>query len=51
MMIPKIMEAFDSSAARYTGVTIGVYVRSGEFFDAQAVSGMFRELARLGHSK
>ena len=50
MMIPKLMKAFDSAAARYTGVAIGVDVRSGEFFDAQAVSGMLRELARLGHS-
>ncbi len=50
MMFPKLMEAFDSAAARYTGVAIGVDVRSGEFFDAQAVSGMLRELARLGHS-
>ena len=50
MMIPRLMDAFDSAIARYPAVAIGVDVRSGEFFDAQAVSNMLRELARLGRS-
>ena len=50
MMIPKLMEAFDSTVTRYQTVAIGVDVRSGEFFDAQAVAQMLRELVRLGHT-
>jgi len=49
MMIPKLMEAFDSTVTRYQTVAIGVDVRSGEFFDAQAVAQMLRELVQLGH--
>ncbi len=50
MLLPKLMDAFDSTITRYTAVAIGIDVRSGEFFDAQTVSNMLRELARLGHS-
>ena len=50
MMIPKLMEAFDSTVTRYQTVAIGVDVRSGEFFDAQAVAQMLRELVQLGHT-
>ena len=50
MMIPKLMEAFDSTVTHYRSVAIGVDVRSGEFFDAQAVAQMLRELTRLGHA-
>lgn len=50
MLIPKLMDAFDSGMTRHTCVAIGVDVRSGEFFDAQAVSSMLRELSRGGHS-
>ena len=50
IMIPRLIEAFDSATGRYSAVAIGVDVRSGEFFDAQAVSSLLRELARLGHS-
>jgi len=50
MMIPKLIEAFDSAVTRYKNVAIGVDVRSGEFFDASAVANMLRELVRLGHS-
>ena len=49
MLLPKLMDAFDSTTMRYTGVAIGIDVRSGEFFDAQTVSKMIRELSRLGH--
>ena len=31
-------------------MAFGIDVRTGEFFDAQTVSNMLRELARLGHS-
>ena len=50
MMIPKLMEVFDSAAARYQAVVFGADVRSGEFFDAQAVAKMLRELVQLGHT-
>ena len=50
MMIPKLMEAFDSTVTRYQTVAIGVDVRSGEFFDAQAVAQMLRELVQMGHT-
>ncbi len=49
MLLPKLMDAFDSTATRYPAVAIGIDVRSGEFFDAQTVSNMLRELARVGH--
>ncbi len=50
MMIPKLMEVFDSAATRYKAVAFGADVRSGEFFDAQAVAQLLRELGRLGHT-
>ena len=50
MLLPKLMDAFDSAMTRYQAVVIGIDVRSGEFFDAQTVSGMLRELVRVGHS-
>ncbi len=50
MLLPKLMDAFDSTTTRYAGVAIGIDVRSGEFFDAQTVSNMLRELSRLGHT-
>lgn len=50
MMIPKLMEAFDATVTRYQTVAVGVDVRSGEFFDAQAVAQMLRELVQLGHT-
>ena len=50
MMIPKLMEAFDTTVTRYQTVAFGADVRSGEFFDAQAVARMLRELLQLGHT-
>ena len=50
MMIPKLMEAFDTTVTRYQTVAFGADVRSGEFFDAKAVAQMLRELVRLGHT-
>ena len=50
MMLPKLMEAFDTTATRYQTVTMAVDVRSGEFFDAHAVAKMIRELSRTGKS-
>ncbi len=49
MMIPKLIEAFDTTPTKQQTVTIAVDVRSGEFFDAQAVAKMISELRRLGH--
>ena len=50
MLIPRLIDAFDSTTAHHAGVAIGIDVRSGEFFDAQTVSNMLRELDRLGHT-
>ncbi len=50
MLLPKLLEAFDTGITRWDTVTIAVDIRSGEFFDAHAVAQMIRELSRLGHS-
>ena len=50
VMLPKLLEAFETTHTRWQTVTIGVDARSGEFFDAHAVAQMIRELSRLGHS-
>ena len=50
MMLPKLLEAFDTTRTRWKTVTIAVDARSGEFFDARAVEQMIRELSRSGHS-
>ena len=49
MMVPKLIEAFDTAHTRSQTVTIAVDVRSGEFFDAAAVAHMIRELVQVGH--
>ena len=49
MMLPKLIEAFSASPVRQNTVTIAMDVRSGEFFDADAVAGMISELRQLGH--
>ena len=49
-MLPKLLEAFDTTRTRWETVTIAVDARSGEFFDAYAVAQMIRELSRVGHS-
>ena len=49
MMVPKLIEAFDTTHTRYQTATIAVDVRSGEFFDAAAVARMIRELVQMGH--
>jgi len=49
MMLPKLIEAFNSTPTRQQTVTIAVDVRSGEFFDAKAVAKMIQELRLLGH--
>ena len=48
MMLPRLIEAFDNTPTKFRTVTIGIDVRSGEFFDAQAVAKMIRELRQLG---
>ena len=50
MLLPKLLEAFDTTITRWDTVTIAVDIRSGEFFDAHAVAQMIRELSRGGHS-
>ena len=49
MMLPKLIEVFSASPVRQNTVTIAMDVRSGEFFDADAVAGMISELRQLGH--
>ena len=48
-MLPKLIEAFSTTPIRHSTVTIAVDVRSGEFFDANAVAKMIGELRLLGH--
>lgn len=48
MMLPKLIEAFDTTPTKFQTVTIAVDVRSGEFFDAKAVSRMIGELRQMG---
>ena len=50
LLLPKLIEAFDTTPIKHQTVTIAVDVRSGEFFDAQAVARMLRELVQLGHT-
>ena len=49
MLLPKLIDAFNSTPMRQTSVTIAMDVRSGEFFDAYAVAGMISELRKLGN--
>ncbi|MBQ9251844.1 MAG: RNase adapter RapZ [Clostridia bacterium] len=49
MMLPKLVEAFSAAPIRQSTVTIAMDVRSGEFFDADAVAGMISELRKMGH--
>ena len=50
VMLPKLLEAFDTTQTRWQTVTIAVDARSGEFFDAHAVAQMIRELSKVGYS-
>ena len=49
MMLPRLMEAFSATPIHQKTVTFGVDIRSGEFFDAQAVARMIRELQQMGN--
>ena len=49
MMMVKFMEACETTAMRSSVVAFAVDVRSGEFFDAQAVSKLIREAQGVGH--
>ena len=49
MMMVKFMEICEITAMRSSLVAVGVDVRSGEFFDADAVSRLIREARGLGH--
>ena len=48
MMLPKLIEAFESTPVKHQTVTIAVDVRSGEFFDAKAVAKIIGELRMMG---
>ena len=48
MMLPKLIEAFDTTPIKHSTVTFAVDVRSGEFFDAKAVAKMIGELRQMG---
>ena len=48
MMLPKLIEAFDTTPIKHQTVTLAVDVRSGEFFDAKAVARMIGELRQMG---
>ncbi len=49
MMLPKLIEAFDSTPGKHQTVTIAVDVRSGEFFDANAVAKIIGQLRMMDH--
>ncbi len=49
MMMVKFMEICESTAMSSSVVALAVDVRSGEFFDADAVSRLIREARSLGH--
>ena len=49
MMLPKLIEAVDTTPTKHQTVTIAVDVRSGEFFDAKAVAKMIGELRQMGN--
>ncbi len=49
ILIPRMIEAFNATPLRKTMVTIATDVRSGEFFDADAVTGIIRELRQAGN--
>lgn len=49
VILPRIVEAFNAAPIRHPSVTIAMDVRSGEFFDADAVAGMISELRNAGH--
>ncbi len=49
VIVPKMIEAFNSTPLRRSTVTIATDVRSGEFFDADAVARMIGELRKAGN--
>ncbi len=49
MMLPKIIDAFNTTPMRQRSVTVAMDVRSGEFFDPHAVADMISELRRIGN--
>ncbi len=48
MILPTLVEAFDTAPLRNQTVAFGVDVRSGEFFDAKAVAQLIQELRKAG---
>ena len=49
MMLPSLIEAFNATPLRHRTVTIATDVRSGEFFDADAVARLINELRQRGN--
>ena len=49
MMLPRIIDAFNATPLKQQTVTIATDVRSGEFFDADAVARIIGELRRAGN--
>ncbi len=49
VILPKMVDAFNSTSLRQTTVTFAMDVRSGEFFDADAVARMISELRQAGN--
>ncbi len=49
IMLPKLVEVFSAAPIRHSTVTIAMDVRSGEFFDADAVARMISELRKTDH--
>lgn len=50
MMMPKMIEAFETGAGQFKAVVFSMDVRSGEFFDAKAVANLITETRKLGHN-
>jgi len=49
MILPKLVEAFNTTAIRQTSVTFGMDIRSGEFFDADEIARMISDLRKMGN--
>ena len=49
MMLPILIEGFNTTPTRHQTVTVAMDARSGEFFDAAAVAKMISELRQMGN--
>ena len=48
MMMPRMIDAFESGTTQFKAVVFAVDVRSGDFFDAKAVANLIAEMRKLG---